>query len=211
MKPGLRVLILAAGSLAAQEHGNTPAPAEHKGGEAHGAAPGGHEAAGGAHGGGEHGGGDPLIVWKWANFAILAGGLGYMIAKNAPAFFASRNEEIRKGIEEGTRLQKEAVAKTEAMETRLKNLQTEIESLRKTAKAEIAAEGERIQNETAAAIAKIQAHAENEIASIAKSERAELKAYAAGLAVKMAEEKLRDQMTPQTDAGLIRGFLKGLS
>ncbi|MBM3783424.1 MAG: hypothetical protein FJW30_03640 [Acidobacteria bacterium] len=161
----------------------------------------------------EHGGGpaEVSIVWKWANFAILAGGLAYMIAKNAPAFFASRNAEIKASLEEGARLQREANERTAAMEARLRNLETEISELRAKAKADIVAEGERISTETASLLAKMQAHGENEIASMAKAERAKLKAYAAALAVDIAEEKLRGQLTVPTDAGLIRGFLKGLN
>ncbi|MBI2688120.1 MAG: ATP synthase F0 subunit B [Acidobacteria bacterium] len=189
-------LVLAFGALGiwAQEHGAAPKAAEH--------AAGGHESSGQK---------EVSIWWKWANFAVLAGGLGYVIAKNAPAYFASRNEEIRKGLEEGAELQREANARTAAMEARLKNLEGEIVEMKTRAKADIAAEGDRIQAETTVAIAKIQAHAESEIAAAAKNERALLKAHAADLALKMAEDKLRGQITSQTDAGLIQGFLKRLN
>ncbi|HEU0119554.1 MAG TPA: ATP synthase F0 subunit B [Bryobacteraceae bacterium] len=171
-----------------------------------------HGAPAGEHGG-EHGGGtkEVSIWWKWANFAILAAGLGYLISKNAPGFFASRNEEIRKGLDEGARLQREANERTAAMEARLRNLQGEIDGMKTKAKSEIAAEGDRIQAETAAQVAKIQAHATSEIAAAAKNERAILKNFAADLALAMAEEKLRGRLTPQADAGLIQGFLKGLN
>ena len=52
---------------------------------------------------------------------------------------------------------------------------------------------------------------ESEIASAAKNERAVLKTYAADLALKMAEEKLRGQLNSQADAGLIQGFLKEIA
>jgi len=215
-------LILAFVATAAwsQEHG-APAPAAGEHGAAapaagaeHAAAPAGGEHAAAGHEGEEHkSGGTPevSIWWKWANFAILAGGLGYMISKNAPAYFASRNEEIRKGLEEGAVLQREANERAAAIEARLKNLQVEIAEMRTKAKAEIAAEGERLKAETAAAMAKIQEHAESEIASAAKIERSELKVFAADLALQMAEGKLRGQLTPQSNAGLIQGFLRGVN
>lgn len=189
------ILAFSGAGLMAQEHA---APAA---GEAHGQA-GEHEASGPK---------EVSIWWKWANFALLAGGLGYLIAKNAPAYFASRNEEIRKGLEEGAELQREANARTAAMEARLKNLATEIAEMKATSKADIAAEGERIQSETQAAMEKIQAHAESEIAAAAKNERARLKTYTADLALRLAEDKLRGQMTSQTDSGLVDSFLKGLN
>lgn len=189
------VLIFGAVGIWAQEHGAT-------------------EKQSNAHGAAEHKSDGPKEVsiwWKWANFAILAGGLGYMIAKNAPAYFAGRNEEIRKGLEEGAELQREANARTAAMEARLKNLESEIAEMRTKAKADIAAEGDRIQAETATAMAKVTAHAESEIAAAAKLERAQLKTYAADLALRTAEDKLRGQLNPQADAGLMQGFLRGLN
>lgn len=220
MRRVLLVLAFVATGAWAQEHG-APAPA---GGTEHGAAaPAGEHAAApagehgsapaGEHGGGEHSGGTPevSIWWKWANFAILAGGLGYMISKNAPAYFAARNEEIRQGLEEGARLQREANERAASMEARLKNLSTEIAELRTKAKAEIAAEGERVKAETSAALAKVQAHAEAEIASAAKIERAELTSYAADLALQLAQDKLRAQLTGESDGRLIQGFLKGMN
>lgn len=151
------------------------------------------------------------IFWKWANFALLAGGLYYLISKNAPAYFASRNEEIRKGLQEGAELQREANLRTTAMEARLQNLQSEIVEMKTKAKADIGAEAQRIQAETAAAIEKLQIHSESEIASAAKYERAQLKMYAADLALRLAEDKLRNRMSPEVDAGLMQGFLKGLN
>ena len=188
----LLILALCAIGVWAQEPGSLPehaAPVEHK----------------------SEGLQEVSIWWKWANFALLAGGLGYMFAKHAPAYFAGRNAEIRKSLEEGAELQREANARTAAMEARLKNLESEISEMRTKAKADIAAEGDRIQAETVAAMAKVQAHAETEIAAAAKTERAQLKTYAADLALRIAEDKLRGQLNSQVDAGLMQGFLKGLN
>ena len=74
--------------------------------------------------------GDPWLGWKWANFAILAAGLGYLIRKHAPAFFEQRSLEIRQGIAEATKAKQEAEARAAAMERRLASLESEIASLR---------------------------------------------------------------------------------
>ena len=153
---------------------------------------------------------EPSAIWKWVNFAILAGALGYGIGKNAPAFFKSRSEEIQKGISDATNMKKEADARALAMEKRMANLESEIATLRATAKAEIAAEANRVGLETTQLLAKIQSHAEQEIASALKAASLELKSYSAKLALELAETKLRKQMNPTTDRELIGGFLKGL-
>jgi F0F1-type ATP synthase membrane subunit b/b' len=69
---------------------------------------------------------------------------------------------------------------------------------------------ERLAQHTAAEIAKIQAHAEQEIASAGKAARTELKRYSAQLAVELAEQKIRARMTPQTQDALVRGFVRDL-
>ena len=115
------------------------------------------------------------IWWKWANFAVLAGGLGYLIGKNAGPFFRSRTEEIQKGIRDAAEVRAEAEARAAAIESKIGNLSGEIERILKaTSKAEIAAEGARIQAETQAQIAKIQAQAEMEIASATKQATARI-------------------------------------
>ena len=40
----------------------------------------------------------PNVLWGWANFVLLAGGLGYLIKKHAGPYFAQRSLEIGKGI-----------------------------------------------------------------------------------------------------------------
>jgi F0F1-type ATP synthase membrane subunit b/b' len=46
----------------------------------------------------QEGGG--LQIWKWANFLVLAGGIGYLIGKKGGPFFAARSVKIRKDIVE---------------------------------------------------------------------------------------------------------------
>ena len=68
-------------------------------------------------------------------------------------------------------------------------------------KAEIAAEGARIQAETQAQIAKIQAQADMQIAAAAKNASLELKAYSAQLALALAEVQIRERLDSGTPGG----------
>jgi F-type H+-transporting ATPase subunit b len=140
-------------------------------------------------------------MWKWANFLVLAGGLGYLIGKNAPSFFAARSEQIGKDMAE---------ARAAEVDRRLANLGAEIASLRAHAQEEAEAESQRLAHHRAAEIAKIQAHAEQEIVSAGKFARLELKRYAAELAIGLAEQKIRARMTPETQDALVRGFVRDL-
>ena len=128
--------VLAAGMAfgAAPQHG---APAE-KAGE--------HAAHGEAGG---HGGHADLGIWKWANFLLIAGFLGWLIRKNAGPFFEGRTRQIRKQMMEAEEVRREADRRTAEVEARLARLDAEIAALREEALAEQRAEGERFRQRTA--------------------------------------------------------------
>jgi len=152
----------------------------------------------------------PSPIWAWANFAILAGALGYLIVKKGGPWFQSRSLAIRKGIAEAEEIRRGAEASAAEVDWRLAGLQTEIDSLRTNAQREQSAEAERIRQQAAADLARIQGHAAREIESAGKTARLELKRYAAQLAVDLAEQKIRRQMTPEVQAALVERFGRDL-
>jgi F-type H+-transporting ATPase subunit b len=184
------MLVAAAGLLVAQEHESEAA-----------------KEAGENPTAGEHG---KLEAWKWVNFVILAGGLGWLAKKNAGPFFASRSRQIRKQMVEADEVRAEAERRTAEVDLKLANLQADVEGLRREALAEEEAEGRRYREETATDLAKIQVHAQQEIAAAGKQARLELRRYSAELAMALAAQKIRARMTPSTQAGLMQGFVKSL-
>ena len=150
------------------------------------------------------------IWWKWANFAILAAVLGWLIRKNAGPFFAARTEAIQGGIAEASRVRAEAEARAAEIERKVGNLSVEVEELRQHSREEIAREGERVRAATEATIRKVQAQSEAEIASAAKHAAQELKAYSAQLALELAERQIRERMTPGTQEQITDAFLSEL-
>jgi F-type H+-transporting ATPase subunit b len=156
-------------------------------------------------------GGDPnLQMWKWANFLVLVGGLGYLIGKMVPPFFAARSQAIIKDMTESGKIRQDAEARAADVERRLAGLEAEIAALRAGSQKESQAETGRLAAHTAAEIAKIQAQSERDIAAAGKAARTELKRYAAGLAVDLAERKIRARMTAATEDGLVRVFVRDL-
>ena len=150
------------------------------------------------------------IELKWANFLLLAGVIGYFVGKNAGPFFAARSASIRKDMEESHKQREDAEARARAVEQRLANLETEIAALRAETQAEAAAEEQRASARTAAEVAKIEAHAQQEIVSAGKAARMDLQRYTAELAVGLAEQKVRARMTPATEDSLVQGFVRNL-
>jgi F-type H+-transporting ATPase subunit b len=188
---------------AAAQHEATPAPAPHgDAAPAHGEAKG-HEESKSQHHGGMEG-------WKWANFLLLAAGLGYLIGKNAGPFFATRSREIRQDMEKSEELRRQAEERAAAIERKLAGLQTEIDGLRAEAAAQQEAEARRIEQQIAAEGEKIERHAAQEIESAEKSARGELKRYSAELALELAERRISSSMTRQTEDELLRGFVAEL-
>ena len=144
MKRWLLVAFFAAGAVFAQE------AAEHKTGES---------------------AGNPDEIWKWANFGILAVGLGYLMAKQLPPLFSSRSKEIQKGISESQQMKQDAERRAAEMDARLAALGADIEKFRVQSGAEMRQEGERISRDTAAQIKKIEEQAAVEIEAAGKTAR----------------------------------------
>ncbi|MGH9628658.1 MAG: hypothetical protein ACRD7E_10020 [Bryobacteraceae bacterium] len=150
------------------------------------------------------------IYWKWANFFLLAVVLGYLIGKYAGPFFSSRTQEIQQGIRDAAAMRADAEARAAAIEARIGNLAGEVEDMRRNSKEEVSAETARLQAETEKQIAKIQARAEQEIAAAAKNATQQLKEYSAELAMELAEQQIRNRMTPETQDELVEGFVTDL-
>jgi F-type H+-transporting ATPase subunit b len=149
-------------------------------------------------------------LWKWANFLLLVGGLGYLIRKNAGPYFATRSSEIRKQMAEAREAREDAERHAAVMKAKLAGLTAEIEALKHDALAEQQAESDRFLKQNAAALAKISAQAEQEIAAAGKQARLELKRHAAELAVGMAEKRIRADLTPAAQAALMDSFNENL-
>jgi F-type H+-transporting ATPase subunit b len=149
--------------------------------------------------GGQAGGGN-LQGWKWANFLLLAAGLGYLIGKNGGPFFAARSQSISKDISESEQIRRDAEARAADVDRRLANLGADIAALRAESQREAQSETERL----------IQAHATHEIAAAQKAARMDLRRYSGELAVELAEQKIRARMTPATQDHLVRGFVRDL-
>ncbi|MGZ4788552.1 MAG: F0F1 ATP synthase subunit B family protein [Terriglobales bacterium] len=143
------------------------------------------------------------------NFAIIAGLIAYAWKKNVPSMFRTRTASIRKSMDEARRASEDANRRLSEIENRLAKLDAEIAEMRKTAEAEAIAEEERIKAAAEEERRKVIETAEQEIEAAAKAARRDLKAYAASLAVSIAEKRI--QVDPKTDQSLVRTFLRELS
>ena len=151
-----------------------------------------------------------LDLWKWANFAILVGGLGYLIAKNAGPFFDARTKKIREDMAQAEEMWKDAEARAAEVDRKVAGLESDIAKFRADSQQEAQNETERMKSQTAAEMARIRQQSEQEIAAAGKAARLELKRYSATLAVHLAEKKVQDRITPDAQDSLVREFVHDL-
>lgn len=153
---------------------------------------------------------DSMAGWKWANFAILAIGLGYLLGKALPPLFRKQSDEIHAALADAAKIKHEAGVYAANIEARLSNLQREISTLRESAHAEMAAEGDRIRRETEHHLERIREQSVQEIALMTRGAKAELQKYAAELAISLASDRIRSRMDPETQENLVQAFLGDL-
>jgi F-type H+-transporting ATPase subunit b len=159
-------------------------------------------------GGGEKPG---MFIWQTLNFLILASLLGWLAVKQGGPILAARGKGIQEGLAAGERAKAEADARAAEVQKKLDNLEKEIGALRTSAREEREREADRIRREAKAEIARIHAQAEQEIESAGKLARIEVQRAAARLAIEIAEQKVRERMTPALQAALLQGFLSDIS
>ena len=88
------------------------------------------------------------ILFHWLNFLLVFGGLGYLIAKNGPAFFGGRAAAITAALAQAAAARAEAERQLQQAEEKLQRLGQEVTELRAAAQREWTAEAERIRAAT---------------------------------------------------------------
>lgn len=149
-------------------------------------------------------------IFRWINFAIVAGVLIWVFAKKLPPLFARNAERISSAISKATAEKEEAERRVREAESKLALLGEEIKTLRATAERESAAEAERIRALAQSEALKVGMAARAEIEAAERAARLELKALAASLAVDGAESQLVKQLTPAAQEKLMDAFVKSL-
>lgn len=138
------------------------------------------------------------------NFAIIAGAVFWVSRSRLPGMFRNRTASIQKAMEEARKASEDARKRLAEIETRLARLDTEIAGMQAAAEAEAAAEEARIKAAAEEDSRKVVESVQQEIAAAAKAARRDLKAYAADLAVSLAQRQIR--VDSSTDQSLVRSF-----
>jgi len=190
----------AAGQPAHDDRAGSPAPAA---ADVHGATP----AEGHAEGGTAHESSPWPFVGKIVNFAILAGALFYLARKPLAQYVADRGTQVRDDLVRATSMKEEAAQQIAEIEAKLKQLPAELDVLRATGREDVAAEEARIDEAAAAERTKLLEQTRREIEVQLRVARRDLVTHAADLAVQVARERIRAQITSDDQARLVDQYL----
>jgi F-type H+-transporting ATPase subunit b len=142
------------------------------------------------------------------NFAVIAAAVIWFARSSLPGMFRARTQSIRKTLEEAQRASAEANRRLSEIENRLAKLDSEIGAMHAQAEADAAAEEQRIKAAAEEDARKIVESAGQEVEAAARLAQRELKAYAAELAVSLAEKRIK--VDPTTDRALVETFVAQL-
>ena len=158
----------------------------------------------------QSGEGDSYLGWKWANFAVLAVGLGYLIGKHVPPLFRKQSGEIQGALADAAKMKREAAVYAAGIEARLSSLENEIRQLREIAHSDMTVESDRVRRETEHHLQRIREQSVQEVALMTRAAKDELRKYSAELAIGLAGQRIRARLNPETQESLVNGFLSDL-
>ncbi len=148
---------------------------------------------------------------RWVNLLVLFGGIFYFARGPVGRYFDQRRERIQEQIREAVAARKAAEEKLAAIEARMQGLDRELEEIRLEAERHAELERAKIAEQAAHEAEKIVAAARREIEGLSLSVSKDLKAYAARLAVELAEKKIRGELTDQAEKRVMESFFSSLA
>ncbi len=150
------------------------------------------------------------ILGKTVNFLILFGGLGFLLAKPIRKFLEEAGLAVEKTIQKTERAREDAQQKLDTLKERMEGLESEARKIREDGRESGKHDSDRLLSKARLEIDKIKSLTELEISMHAQAAQAELREYAAELAVSRAETNIKRRMTPELHARLIDDSIRQL-
>jgi F-type H+-transporting ATPase subunit b len=189
----------AAERSAQQSAGHAPPAADH------GAAP------QDAHGTEAEAGHEEGSIWgfvgKIVNFVLLVGTLVYFLRAPLSGYLATRRTQVRAELDAAEAMKRTAAEQIAQMDEKLKALPRELDDLKARGQAEIAAEEARIRELAEAERVRLVEQASRDIDQQVRMAQRALVEHAADLAVSVAEQKIKREITGDDQARLVKTYL----
>jgi F-type H+-transporting ATPase subunit b len=156
---------------------------------------------------GAHGGELRDLLFSALNFALLIGVLVYFTRKPIAEFFGDRRRRIQAELKAASDLRAEAEARYAKWQRRLMDLESELAGIRQTARERAATEREQILADATAGAERIRRDAITAVDQELRRAQAQLRQEAADLALQLATETLRRQVTGADQDRLLDEFV----
>jgi F-type H+-transporting ATPase subunit b len=157
---------------------------------------------------GEHVGMNKDFVWRVVNFLILLAILYKLGWAKIKSFFAGRREEIKTALEEAVKAKEEAEKKFKEYSDRLDKATGEITQISEMIKSQGEVEKEKIIESARVSAAKMKEDSQARMEQELKSAGNLLRAEAAELSIKMAEEVIQKSVKEKDHDVMVKEFLK---
>ncbi len=151
------------------------------------------------------------LAGKAVNFAILFGGLAFVLRKPLAAMLRKRSADVRDAIRLADEESAEAAKKYEGSETRLAGLEGDVLRLKNEAEEDARRERARIAQLAAEESDRVRQFTGQEIDEQVRAGVRELRAHAAEQATALARERIRKRLTSEGQAALIDKSIERLS
>ena len=149
-------------------------------------------------------------AWKFINLAIFVAILVYLLKKPLSEAFKAKRETIRAELIRAEEEKQAALAKLTSAEAKLARIESESDEIAEKARLEATEEKARILRETEEEARRLRQQAEAEIARKAQQVRAELRRFSAEESIRLAEEKIKQNINAAKDAQLVKANIQSI-
>ncbi len=156
----------------------------------------------------EGGGHESKLLWHAINLALVLAVLIYFARTPVRTYMAERRLNIEAGIEAARRGLADAERQLAACNERLASLDHEVEEIRRSVRAQAEHERERLLADARVAAERIRRDAQIAVEQESRRARQELRNEAAEMAVRLAGDLLKRQVTDSDRARLVDEFVE---
>ena len=158
--------------------------------------------------------GSPWGVWlslgQLFNLLLIVGVLIWVARKPLGNFFADRSDTIRDQLAEAQKARADAEARLAEIQSRMSRLDDELKEIANSAEKDAQVEYKKLLVQAEQDAAKIVERSRQEIEGMTRTAQHELRLHAAELSVRLAEEKIQDQISDADHERLLNRFVSKL-
>lgn len=147
-------------------------------------------------------------LWKFINLAIFIGILTYLLNKPLSEAFKAKREAIRADLIRAEQEKQAALEKLTQAEAKLTQIESEKSKVLEAAESEAAADAARLQQHTEFEIVRLRQQTTGELGRLAQQIRAELRKLSAEESIRLAEERLRNEIDARKDSRLVKASIQ---